>query len=200
MSSQYPAPLSFTSTTLSKYPHHPSQPPAPDFNHERLWLACTSLRLARVCLSDAYAHALTRTTFGHPLLSHQVIRNKFTALGAKILPAHALMESLVATAEATAAADRTSSQHDLDQGGLIALLKVMAAQTLELAVREMQQVMGGLGYARTGKGARVEQISRDVRVMVVGGGSEEILNELAFQQERRDLEDLKAAGPGRSKL
>lgn len=34
--------------------------------------------------------------------------------------------------------------------------------------------MGGLGYSRTGKGARIEQISRDVRVMVVGGGSEEI--------------------------
>ena len=110
------------------------------------------------------------------------------------------MESLVATAEATARTDRTSSQHDLDQGGLVALLKVVAAQALELAVREMQQVMGGLGYSRTGKGARVEQISRDVRVMVVGGGSEEILTELAFQQERRDLEDLKAAGAGGSKL
>ena len=79
-------------------------------------------------------------------------------------------------------------------------MKVLAAQTLELAVREMQQVLGGLGYARTGKGARVEQISRDVRVMVVGGGSEEILMELAFQQEKRDLEDLRAGEARESKL
>jgi hypothetical protein len=47
--------------------------------------------------------------------------------------------------------------------------------------------MEGLGYMRTGKGARIEQISRDVRVMVGGGGSEEVLTELAFTQERRDL-------------
>lgn len=46
--------------------------------------------------------------------------------------------------------------------------------------------MGGLGYSRTGKGARIEQISRDMRVMVVGGGSEEILTELAFAQEERN--------------
>ena len=60
--------------------------------------------------------------------------------------------------------------------------------------------MGGLGYARTGKGARIEQISRDVRVMVVGGGSEEILTELAFAQERRDLESLSKATSSKYEL
>lgn len=72
----------------------------------------------------------------------------------------------------------------------MALLKVTAARALEEAVREAQQVMGGLGYSRTGKGARIEQISRDVRVMVVGGGSEEVLNDLAFVQERIDLSSI----------
>lgn len=75
-------------------------------------------------------------------------------------------------------------------GGLVALLKIVAGRALEQAVREAQQVMGGLGYSRTGKGARIEQISRDVRVMVVGGGSEEILSELAFAQEGKDLESI----------
>jgi hypothetical protein len=50
--------------------------------------------------------------------------------------------------------------------------------------------MGGLGYARGGRGARVEQISRDLRVMVVGGGSEEILTDLAMAQEVRALAKL----------
>ena len=50
--------------------------------------------------------------------------------------------------------------------------------------------MGGLGYSRTGRGARVEQISRDVRVMVVGGGSEEILTDLAISQEERAMAKL----------
>jgi alkylation response protein AidB-like acyl-CoA dehydrogenase len=46
-------------------------------------------------------------------------------------------------------------------------------------VREAQQVLGGPGYQRgSGKGSRVEDISRDVRVIVLGGGSE-ILIDLA---------------------
>jgi alkylation response protein AidB-like acyl-CoA dehydrogenase len=54
--------------------------------------------------------------------------------------------------------------------GLVVFLKVVARRALEQAFRETQQIMGGLGYSRTGKGARIEQISRDVRAMVVGDG------------------------------
>lgn len=114
-------------------------------------------------------------------------------LAALIHPAHAFMESIVAMIQASDGSAGNGRSPDADLGGLIALLKVQAGRTLEQAVRESQQVMGGLGYARTGKGARIEQISRDVRVMVVGGGSEEILTELAFTQERRDLESLSKA-------
>ncbi|PMD33606.1 acyl-CoA dehydrogenase NM domain-like protein [Hyaloscypha variabilis F] len=149
-----------------------------NFNHERVWLACTSLRLARTCLQDAYNYALSRQTFGTALINHQAIRSKFSVLGGSILPAHAFMESLVA---------HSLSNSDPQIGGLIALLKVMAGKALEQAAREAQQIMGGLGYSRTGKGARIEQIGRDVRVLVVGGGSEEILSDLAFRQEKRDL-------------
>ena len=74
-------------------------------------------------------------------------------------------------------------------GGFVASLKVQAGRTLEFVVREPQQVLGGAGYSRTGKGARVEQISRDVRVMVVGGGSEEILKSLAIKQEMKAVRE-----------
>ena len=175
-----------------------------DFNHERLWLACTSLRLARVCITDAYNHALTRTTFGKHLIEHQAIRTKFSTLATRILPAHAYMESLVALSSdhakektlSTTVDDSTEPRY----GGLIAVLKIVAGRTLEETVRETQQVMGGLGYARTGKGARIEQISRDVRVMVVGGGSEEILSELALAQETRDLFEIEKERISQSKL
>lgn len=56
--------------------------------------------------------------------------------------------------------------------------------------REAQQVMGGLGYSKNGRGSRIEQVSRDVRVMVVGGGSEEILSDLAVKQEIRAMSKL----------
>ncbi|KAL5317007.1 hypothetical protein ACEPPN_016060 [Leptodophora sp. 'Broadleaf-Isolate-01'] len=174
-----------------------------NFNHERLWLACTSLRMARVCLQDAHSYALTRQTFGKALINHQAIRTKFSLMAGGILPAHAFMESLVSlmnTMPSSKDGDRgvPVSQEQAQIGGLIALLKVTAGRALEQAVREAQQVMGGLGYSRTGKGARIEQISRDMRVMVVGGGSEEILTELAFAQEGKDL--LAISRTGKSKL
>lgn len=114
-----------------------------------------------------------------------MIRSKFSGSGRKVDAAHAMMEQLVFMAGAAEKIGR-----DARMGGLFANLKVLAAQTLEYVNREAQQTMGGLGYARGGRGARVEQISRDVRVMVVGGGSEEILTDLAIVQEQQALAKL----------
>jgi hypothetical protein len=58
--------------------------------------------------------------------------------------------------------------------------------------------MGGLGYSKSGRGARIEQISRDLRVMVVGGGSEEILIDLSVSQELRVMKQLRT--PKESRL
>ncbi|KAK1059080.1 hypothetical protein LTR74_012872 [Friedmanniomyces endolithicus] len=149
-----------------------------NFNHERLWLACTSLRLARVCAEDSFRHAITRETFGKKLIENQIIRSKVSAFGREIDSAHAFMEQLVYMMQ-------QSKGKDIWIGGLVANLKVLAGRTLEHTVREAQQIMGGLGYARKGRGARIEQISRDVRVMVVGGGSDEILADLAVNQEMK---------------
>lgn len=163
-----------------------------NFNHERLWLACTSLRMARVCVEDAHAHALRRETFGKPLIANQVISAKFASFARDIEPVHAYMESLVYMIEheRKRKAQRAAGQADLNIGGMIATLKTGAGRALERVNREAQQIMGGAGYSRTGKGARIEQISRDVRVMVVGGGSDEILSDLAVKLETKELQRL----------
>lgn len=140
-----------------------------NFNHERLWLACTSIRLARICAQDAYEHAITRETFGKKLIENQVIRQKFSSFGRIIEPAHSYMEQLVYLIEQTRKSP--GAGQDPRIGGLSANLKVMAARCLEHVNREAQQVFGGLGYSKYGRGGRVEQISRDVRIMVVGGGA-----------------------------
>ncbi|TVY29339.1 Acyl-CoA dehydrogenase [Lachnellula hyalina] len=139
------------------------------FTHERLWVGITALRLCRVALEDSYKHALKRETFGKPLFENQVIRQKFSKMAGLIEPTQFFMESLV---------HRSVRTSPLEFSPLAALLKVQAAHNLEKISRETQQVFGGLGYSRTGAGARVEQISRDVRVLVVSGGSEEILQDM----------------------
>lgn len=99
-----------------------------------------------------------------------------------IEPAQAFLEQLVYIIEST------KDQPDtVNIGGMTALLKVMSTRALEKSVREAQQILGGAGYNKQGKGARVEQISRDVRVHVVGGGSEEIMMSLALQEEGKAL-------------
>ena len=61
----------------------------------------------------------------------------------------------------------------------IAMLKVQASQTMEFCAREAMQIMGGISYVRE---CRTERIYREVRVMAIGGGSEEILRDLASRQ------------------
>lgn len=153
-----------------------------NFNPERLSLATAALRLARVCAQDAYTYACERETFGKPLIEHPAIKSKIATFGLLIEPAHAFLEQLIYIIESG-----RSSGREVNVGGMTALLKVMSTRCLEKVCREAQQIMGGAAYAKTGRGARIEQISRDVRVHVVGGGSEEIMLDLAVRQEARDV-------------
>ncbi|KAK2741196.1 hypothetical protein FQN55_008459 [Onygenales sp. PD_40] len=165
-----------------------------NFNPERLGLAASCIRLSRVCVEDAYNYAITRETFGQPLIANQIMRAKFSKFGQLIEPCQAFMEQLAYTIQHAA---NTGRQEEVNVGGMTALLKVMSTRCLEKVCREAQQVMGGAGYNKAGKGARIEQISRDVRVYVVGGGSEEILRDLAVRQEIKDLYSLgKGEGKG----
>ena len=153
-----------------------------NFNPERLSLATAALRLARVCASDAYTYACERETFGKKLIDHDAIKTKIATFGLLIEPAHAFLEQLVYIIETS-----KRSGIEVNVGGMTALLKVMSTRCLEQVCREAQQILGGAAYNKSGKGARIEQIGRDVRVHVVGGGSEEIMLNLAVRQEARDV-------------
>jgi alkylation response protein AidB-like acyl-CoA dehydrogenase len=146
--------------------------------------------MARVCAEDAFKHATIRETFGKKLIENQVIRQKVSLFGRNIDSAYAWMEQLVFLTEH---GKRTGQNPAVS--GPIANLKVLAGRTLELVNREAQQIMGGLGYSKSGRGARIEQISRDLRVMVVGGGSEEILVDLSVSQEMRAMMQRKLVAP-----
>ncbi|KAL2374896.1 acyl-CoA dehydrogenase [Blastomyces gilchristii SLH14081] len=153
-----------------------------NFNPERLGLAISCIRLSRVCVEDAYNYATNRETFGQPLITNQIIRAKFSKLGRLIEPCQAFLEQLAYTIHVA-----TKNGQEVNVGGMTALLKVMSTRCLEKVCREAQQVLGGAGYNKSGRGARIEQISRDVRVYVVGGGSEEILSDLAVREEIKSL-------------
>jgi alkylation response protein AidB-like acyl-CoA dehydrogenase len=132
-------------------------------------------RHARTCLAVSLAYAHDRVTFGQPLIANQVIREKFATI-ARYLESHwAWLEQLAYHIKVNG--------WNSDLASRLALAKVQGGRLVELACREAQQILGGAGYQRGGVGWQVEQISRDLRMLVVGGGSEEIIADLAVRQE-----------------
>ena len=139
-----------------------------NFNSERLAMAASMEACSRVCLEDAVAWARERETFGQRLADHQVIRHKIAEMKQRI---NATQAYLLMTCE--------QIQAGTENAGDIALLKVQSSQTMEFCAREAMQILGGIGYMR---GSRVERIYREVRVNAIGGGSEEIMRDLAARQ------------------
>eukprot|EP01063_Lacrimia_lanifica_P041716 TRINITY_DN9799_c0_g1_i2.p1 TRINITY_DN9799_c0_g1~~TRINITY_DN9799_c0_g1_i2.p1 ORF type:complete len:417 (+),score=170.74 TRINITY_DN9799_c0_g1_i2:76-1326(+) len=158
-----------------------------NFNTERLGIASQCIAGARVCLEDAIRYARVRKTFGKALIKNQGIRWKLMEVAREVEACQAMMESLaMAAMEKHDAEEKNDSAYAPDPL-LIAkfsLLKVNCTRVFEKAAREAAQIFGGKSYLRSGPGARVERLYREVRVMAIGGGSEEIMLELASRQAK----------------
>ena len=139
-----------------------------NFNSERLGMSAAMEALSRVCIEEAVGWAQQRKTFGKRLADHQVIRHKIAEMVRQNMSTQTLLAHC--TRGFVAGAPRPVD---------IALLKVQASRTLEFCAREALQILGGAGFLR---GNRVERIYREVRVNAIGGGSEEILLDLAARQ------------------
>lgn len=141
---------------------------ANQFNIERFSGIAATLAMTRTCVAEAVAFARERQTFGKRLIDHQVMRHKIVDMIQRLKVSYAFLDLLV----------WRFSQGETPVADL-ALLKIQATTTLEHCARESLQVLGGRAY--TG-GNRVERIYREARIFVIGGGSEEILRDLAAKQ------------------
>jgi acyl-CoA dehydrogenase len=139
-----------------------------NFNHERLMLAANACAFAEVCYEESLAYARERQTFGKPLIRNQVIRHKLVDMRMRIDGAKAHLDNL---------AWRVSrKQMPVAE---VCLLKNHACTMLEWIANEAMQIFGGAGYLR---GAKVERIYRETKVLTIGGGSLEIMKDLAARQ------------------
>lgn len=141
-----------------------------NFNGERLGMSQQAAAFARICYEDALDWARSRETFGKPLITNQVIRHKLADMVRRISATQAWIDHCAWTV-----------LNDCAFPGDFALLKVQATQTMEFCAREACQILGGASFVR---GSRIERIYREVRVMAIGGGSEEIMFDLASRQYR----------------
>ena len=110
-------------------------------------------------------------TFGQALVEHQVVRHKLMDMKMRVFATRAWVAALVA-------------RHDRGETGAgwvaeLCLLKNQATQTMQFCADQAVQLQGAMGFVR---GTKSERIYREVKVMMIGGGAEEIMKELAARQ------------------
>lgn len=143
-----------------------------NFNSERLFMSALSYSFAQVCFEEALDWARQRWTFGQTLSQRQVVRHKLMDMLLRIDTARSHVHELAYRIE-----------HQIgDPAQLlarVAMAKVVSTQAMQFCADQALQILSGMGYMR---GTKSERIYREVKVMMIGGGSEEILKDLASRQ------------------
>lgn len=144
-----------------------------NFNGERLGMSAMALGFAQACYDEALDWSRQRKTFGSALIDKQVIRHKLVDMQMRILSTEAWLASV------TAMADEGKLESDPHCVAQVCLLKNHATQTMQFCADQAVQILGGMGFMR---GTKSERIYREVKVMMIGGGAEEIMKDLAARQ------------------
>ncbi len=142
-----------------------------NFNGERLSMAAMALGFCECCYDEALEWARQRKTFGSALVDHQVIRHKLMDMKMRIESTRAWLNAVSARADA--------GNKGAEWVAEVCLLKNHATQSMQFCADQGVQILGGMGFMR---GTACERIYREVKVMTIGGGTEEIMKELASRQ------------------
>lgn len=136
------------------------------FVSERVGLAVQAYSMAQRALDLTLEWTRNRETFGRPLISRQSVQMTLTEMARRVDLARVYTRSLVERVEN-------------GEQGLIAevcFAKNTAVETVEWVANQAVQLHGGMGYMRE---SEVERIYRDIRIIGIGGGTNEILTMLA---------------------
>ena len=145
-----------------------------NFNGERLALAVAALGFSQACYDEALDWARQRKTFGAALVERQAVRHKLVDMQMRMASTRAWADALALRADAGEEASGNS-----DWVAQVCLLKNHATQTMQFCADQAVQILGGMGYMR---GTKSERIYREVKVMMIGGGAEDIMKDLAARQ------------------
>lgn len=132
--------------------------------YERFAGAAACVGHAVQVLEDTVAYARERRTFGRPIVQHQVIAHKLADAATELEAARSLLYS---TAWRTMHGEYPVTE--------ISMTKKFCAQVQNRLVDTCLQVFGGAGYLEETPVARA---FRDARLQRIGGGTDEIMNEV----------------------
>jgi acyl-CoA dehydrogenase len=137
---------------------------AQQFAGERLGLATHGYGIAQRSLDLTVAWVRERTAFGRPLIGKQVVRHKLVDMTRAIEVARTYTRSIV---ERHVAGEQVFAE--------AAMAKNQAVEAASFVVDQAVQLHGGAGYLRD---SEVERHYRDARLLGIGGGATEVMNDL----------------------
>jgi alkylation response protein AidB-like acyl-CoA dehydrogenase len=132
--------------------------------YERLAGAAACVGHAAQVLDETIAYARERKTFGSALADHQVIAHKLADAATELEAARSLLYSTA-----------WRVMHDEYPVAEISMSKKYCAQVQNRLVDTCLQVFGGAGYLAE---TPVSRAFRDARLQRIGGGADEIMNEV----------------------
>lgn len=135
------------------------------FVSERISIAVTAYSTAQRALDLTVAWARQRETFGRPLVSRQVVRHTLVEMVRQVDVARVYTRDV---------ARRYAAGEDVVLAAVQA--KKTAVEACDHVVDRAVQLHGGMGYMRE---SEVERHYRDARVLGIGGGATEVMDDLA---------------------
>ena len=139
-----------------------------NFQSERLALALMANMTAQLALEESLKWAGQRQAFGKPIGKFQVLKHRLAEM------ATALEVSREFTYRQ--AAKMAAGQSVIKE---ISMAKNFATDTADRITTDAVQILGGLGYMRE---SLVERLYRDNRILSIGGGTREVMNEIISKQ------------------
>ena len=139
-----------------------------NFQNERLALAVYGVATAQLALDEALEYSQQRNAFGRPIARFQVNRHKLVDMKSRITATRTFVYQV---AHRMAAGDYLVEE--------VSMAKNLAAQLAVDVCYEAVQLHGGMGYMRE---SLVERLSRDARLLPIGGGTQEIMKEIIAKQ------------------
>ena len=139
-----------------------------NFQSERLALAVMANMTAQLALEESLRWAREREAVGKPIGKFQVLRHRLAEMATQL----EVSREFTYRQAAKMAVGKSVIKE-------ISMAKNFATDVADRLTYDAVQVLGGMGYMRE---SLVERLYRDNRILSIGGGSREIMNEIIGKQ------------------
>ncbi len=143
------------------------------FQDERLWGAANAVAIMEEALRMTVEYAQQRYTFGQPLIANQVIQHRLAELSTEVQALKALTYRAVEL-------HMELGGMDMSVVRLASMAKLKAGRLSRELLDVCVQFHGGMGYVTE---SLINRLYRDVRVISIGGGADEVMLGLIAKQE-----------------